>query len=359
MSKDSEEAEGQTQATASLITAYLHAVHPTSVMAPRLARSSNFPRATSQLSSKIIPSFLLPRYSCQSRSASILADLRNTPGSYSHKKRVGRGPASGKGKTSGRGHNGQGQRGGTPFVQALGRHFEGGQTPLERSHSKRGFVNKYVPISVKCGVSILRLSGDFRLTSWTIDSFSLDLEKLNLAKLASWISQGRIDPTRPITPRELLQSKCISRPKDGVKLLAGGKETLPTQPLHIIISRASAQAIAAVEAAGGKVSTRYYTKFAFRQILKGRMDPVHSLRSKFDEAEWGPRLAGQNIYRLPDPTSRKAMEYYRDPAYRGYLSYMVPEGQTPSLFFKTPGVGVRGERKGKEPKAKAQDNRLF
>lgn len=45
-------------------------------------------------------------------------------------------------------------------------------------------------------------------------------------------------------------------------------------------------------------------------------------------------LVWQN--RLPDPVSRKAIEYYRDPAHRGYLSYQVGQGQGPSLFFKTP-----------------------
>lgn len=50
-------------------------------------------------------------------------------------------------------------------------------------------------------------------------------------------------------------------------------------------------------------------------------------------------------YRLPDPTSRKDIEYYRDPAHRGYLSYLVGEGQGPSLFFKTPGTGRVDTRK--------------
>lgn len=43
-------------------------------------------------------------------------------------------------------------------------------------------------------------------------------------------------------------------------------------------------------------------------------------------------------YRLPDPASRPDIEYYRDPAHRGYLSYTIAEGQGPSLFFKTPSI---------------------
>lgn len=262
-----------------------------------------------------IPSFLLPFLHArqQHRNASILSSLSNVTSSYGHRKRVGRGPSSGKGKTAGKGMNGQKKRGTVPFIHSLGRPFNGGQTPNEIVHGKRGFHNP----------------------------FSVSLQTVNLSKLTSWIVQNRIDPTRPITVRELHQSRCIASPKDGVKLLATGKETLPPNtPLQIIASRASAAAIAAVEAAGGKVSTRYYTPFALRQIVRGRMDPVHSLQSNFNEEEWGERQAIG--YRLPDPTSRKDMEYYRDPAKRGYLSHLVPEGEGPSLFYKTPGVKKRG-----------------
>lgn len=210
--------------------------------------------------------------------------------------------------------------GAVPFMHSLGRRFNGGETAPEVWHGSRGFHS----------------------------AFSIDLQPVNLSKLSSWIAQKRIDPTRPITTRELHQSRCIASPKDGVKLLGTGKESLPPNtPLHIITSRASASAIAAVEAAGGKVSTRYYTPFALRHIVRGTMDPVHSLQSQFDEAEWGARMnAG---YRLPDPTSRKDIEYYRDPAKRGYLSHLVRDGEGPSLFYKAPGVknpGALSKKKG-------------
>jgi hypothetical protein len=42
-------------------------------------------------------------------------------------------------------------------------------------------------------------------------------------------------------------------------------------------------------------------------------------------------------YRLPDPTSRPDIEYYRDPAHRGYLAYQLAPGESPSLYFKVPG----------------------
>ena len=282
------------------------------------------------------PSFLLPfLQSCPHRHASILSSLRNTAGSYSHRKRLGRGPSSGKGKTAGRGENGQKKKSGTPFIHSLGRPFNGGQTPDEVVHGKRGFYN----------------------------FFSRDWQVVNLSKLTDWIQQRRIDPTRPITPRELWQSRCIAQPKDGIKLLATGKENLPSDmPLNIIVSRASASAIAAVEAAGGKVQTRYYTPFALRKIVRGEMDPVHSLQSSLDEKVWGQRRQIGDGFRLPDPTARKEREYYRDPEKRGYLTHTVLEGQGPSLFFKPPGRATKvteGSLEKKKRAAEGASNKLW
>lgn len=67
-----------------------------------------------------------------------LHNLRPAPGSKQKPKRVGRGRASGTGKTSGRGHKGQRARAGTGKTH---RAFEGGQMPLSRRVPKRGFTN--------------------------------------------------------------------------------------------------------------------------------------------------------------------------------------------------------------------------
>ena len=166
--------------------------------------------------------------------------------------------------------------------------------------------------------------------------------------------------------RELNSSRCLHGIKDGVKLLARGKDELTT-PIHIIVSRASAEAISAVEKAGGSVTTRYYSPFAIKKILKGEMDPIHSSRSEIElplpeTAEELGVARGQWKYKLPDPTSRKDLEYYRDEAHRGYLSHLVEEGQGPSLYFKTPGLR---KKTGKEVKssegkaAKGLENRLW
>lgn len=71
----------------------------------------------------------------QTRNASILGSLANNKGAIHIKKRVGRGPSSGHGKTSGRGHKGQKQHG------KVNPWFQGGQTPLIVKHGSMGFTN--------------------------------------------------------------------------------------------------------------------------------------------------------------------------------------------------------------------------
>ncbi|KAL8724136.1 MAG: hypothetical protein Q9181_006967 [Wetmoreana brouardii] len=273
--------------------------------------------------SRISPPFL-PFLYPQQRPASILSSISDNPGAYHKKIRRGRGPSSGKGKTSGRGHKGQKQHGKVP------RGFNGGQTPDEVVHGIRGFNN--------------------------VSSFSVDMKPLNLEKVQSWVDQGRLDPSKPITIRELAKSRCVSQVKDGVKLLAKGSEHL-TSPLHIITSRASASAIAAVEAAGGSVTTRYYTPASIERIIKGKTDPIHSLQSQISVE--GQQERKRYDMRLPDPTSRKDIEYYRDPAHRGYLSHQLEEGQGPSLFFKTPGTGKFVAKAVRRKTASAAENRIW
>jgi len=104
-------------------------------MPPRLPSLAAYARAAPVLS---IPftSLLLPIF--QIRSASILSNLSDTPGAYNKRIRRGRGPSSGKGKTSGRGHKGQKQHGKVPAK------FQGGQTADSVVHGVRGFVNMLV-----------------------------------------------------------------------------------------------------------------------------------------------------------------------------------------------------------------------
>ena len=89
-----------------------------------------------------------------------LHELSPAPGSKQSRKRVGRGPGSGLGKTAGRGHKGQRSRSG--YSQRLG--FEGGQMPLIRRVPKRGFTNifktRYQVVNLS---SLAELSGDVTL----------------------------------------------------------------------------------------------------------------------------------------------------------------------------------------------------
>lgn len=195
------------------------------------------------------------------------------------------------------------------------------------------------------------------------------MSPINVNRIQAWIDAGRLDPSQPITLKELGSSRCIHGIKDGVKLLARGAGDL-TSPINIVVSRASAAAIEAVEKAGGSVTTRFYSKTAITRVRRGLSDPINSLQSRplaLGEAaaslsETGVAQGKKFAYRLPDATSRKDIEYYRDPAHRGYLSYMVEEGHGPSLFFKTPGMGRMHKRKitAKDGKTVAKgENRIW
>ncbi|KAJ5937900.1 54S ribosomal protein L10 [Penicillium verhagenii] len=268
--------------------------------------------------------FLAPQFQ-QTRNASILSSLSDNPSAYNKRIRRGRGPASGKGKTAGRGTKGQKAHGKVPFG------FNGGQT-------------KDIVVSGTRGEET--------------NILALEMAPVNLSRIQEWIDQGRIDPARPITIRELTQSRCIHRHKDGVKVLGDGAAALK-QPIHLVVSRASGSAIAAVEAAGGSVATRFYTRSSIKHIMANETHPFISLAwsaesgskdllaaefaklsveggASVDIEEKSVMEAKGLRYRLPDPTRRRDIEYYRDPAHRGYLSHLLKPSEGPSLFFRSP-----------------------
>lgn len=262
----------------------------------------------------------------QTRSASILASLSDNPGAHQKRIRVGRGPSSGKGKTSGRGHKGQKQHGKVkPW-------FQGGQTPLIFQKGRLGFENLRAPV----------------------------MSEVNLDKLQEWIDAGRIDPSKPITPKELILSNLVGTIKDGIKLLGRGSDALK-QPIDIMVSRASASAISGVERAGGKIVTRYYTKEAIKRLVKGTSIntglPLPTGPEHVEPVLEAMREKGFS-YRLPDPTSRWDIEYYRDPAHRGYLSHTLKPGQSPSLYFKVPPAQIAKDTE-KKKKVKPEDVKLW
>jgi large subunit ribosomal protein L15 len=149
-----------------------------------------------------------------------LNEIRDNPGARLKSKRLGRGIGSGKGKTSGKGVKGQKAREG---VSLNG--FEGGQLPIYRRLPKRGFTNvnrkEYAP--------------------------------LNLGTLEAAIEDGKLNANETITEALLAQAGVVRVNKvDGIRLLARGTIS---KAVTIEVSGASAAAIAAIEAAGGKVTT--------------------------------------------------------------------------------------------------------
>lgn len=136
-----------------------------------------------------------------------LHELSPAPGSRKSRKRVGRGPGSGLGKTAGRGHKGQKSRSGYSRRAA----FEGGQMPLVRRVPKRGFTN------------IFR-------TAYTV---------VNLDALAEL--EGTVDP-------QVLREKGLVRKNRPVKVLGGGEIS---KALVVRAHGFSATARSKIEAAGG------------------------------------------------------------------------------------------------------------
>ncbi|SFJ01267.1 50S ribosomal protein L15 [Albimonas pacifica] len=147
-----------------------------------------------------------------------LNELRDNPGATKPRKRVGRGPGSGVGKTGGRGIKGQKSRSGVAING-----YEGGQMPIYRRLPKRGFTKP------------------FR------DEFVV----INLDGLAKFIEAGKIDASAKIDEDVLIASGLVRRKRDGVRLLGRGEVT---QALTIEVTGASKSAIAAIEKAGGTVT---------------------------------------------------------------------------------------------------------
>lgn len=146
-----------------------------------------------------------------------LNELADNPGATKKRKRIGRGPGSGTGKTGGRGIKGQTSRSGVAI-----KGFEGGQMPIHRRLPKRGFNN----INAK--------------------KFAI----INLKTLAEALERGAISAGASLDETALISAGVIRRPLDGVRLLAKGELTTA---LTLEVAGASKAAIEAVEKAGGKV----------------------------------------------------------------------------------------------------------
>lgn len=143
-----------------------------------------------------------------------LNEIRRPSGYKKPKTRKGRGPGTGNGKTSGRGHKGQLARSGSK-QRAW---FEGGQMPIQRRLPKRGFKNHF---SIEYQVINLR-----------------DLEKLDTAQVSS---------------ATLWEKGLLKDPEGLVKLLGDGGVT---KAYSVEVHKASKSAAAAIAAAGGTLSLK-------------------------------------------------------------------------------------------------------
>ncbi|MBS4535539.1 50S ribosomal protein L15 [Clostridium sp. D2Q-14] len=142
-----------------------------------------------------------------------LHELRpNKGGSTKPRKRLGRGTATGQGKTSGRGENGQNSRSGGGVRPG----FEGGQMPIYRRLPKRGFTNIFAK-------------------EYTI----INLKDLN-----------RFEDGTEVTPELLKETGVIKKIQDGVKVLGNGELN---KKLTIKAHKFSKSATEKIEAVGGKV----------------------------------------------------------------------------------------------------------
>ncbi len=129
------------------------------------------------------------------------------------RKRVGRGPGSGIGKTAGRGENGQKSRSGA----SISAWFQGGQTPIYRRVPKRGFNNA---------------------------RFEVKFATINLSEIDKFFKDGDV-----VTPEVLKERGLLKKQLNGVKVLGNGNLT---HKLTVKANRFSSSAVTKIENAGGK-----------------------------------------------------------------------------------------------------------
>ena len=146
----------------------------------------------------------------------ILSNLKPPKGSRKKPKRVGRGPGSGLGKTSGKGHKGQKSRSGA-HIPAW---FEGGQMPLQRRIPKFGFRSK----------------------------FRIEYQVLNLGALQKYYDKGELKNGN-LNPDMLFKEGVISKKNRPVKILGDGDFK---QKLEISAHAFSKSAKEKIEKSGGK-----------------------------------------------------------------------------------------------------------
>jgi len=138
-----------------------------------------------------------------------LSNLSPAPGSHRDRKRIGRGPGSGHGKTSGKGHKGSKARTGHGGPGGGKPHFEGGQMPLTRRLPKRGFTPPF-----RVENQVVALEDLTRVPAGT------EITHVSLA--AAGLIEGNKGPAKLLANGELTQAVTVR----GIKLSAGAREKI-------------------------------------------------------------------------------------------------------------------------------------
>ena len=161
-----------------------------------------------------------------------LNDIRDNKDAVQNRKRIGRGIGSGTGKTSGQGHKGQKARSGVAI-----KGFEGGQMPIHRRLPKRGFNN----------------------------IFRVEFSEINFDKIEKLIQDKKIDPSKVIDSKILLELGIIKKLNEKIKLLAKGELK---SKINIEVTASSVSAKECVEKNGGVLKIIDQKKSVKKKIEK-------------------------------------------------------------------------------------------
>ncbi len=219
-----------------------------------------------------------------------LQELHDNPNATKKRKRVGRGPGSGTGKTAGRGMKGQKSSSGVSFGC-----YEGGKMPLYLRMPIRGF------------------------TQFIYKQYA----EVNLGALQRFIDEGKIKADAPITEQVLLDCGLVRRLRDGVRIL--GKGELKVK-VDLVVTGASKGAVVMVEKLGGTLA-----------VAPAKPEKVTRGKALVRKNEAAALLAGGAPKAKPAPKAEepKAEE---------------PKAEAPKAEA-TSGEAQKAEAKSEEPKA--------
>lgn len=262
-------------AAAGQTASVLRAAWPRSTMGSMIAGKKSFAASVAHVRffspASCAWSESLSKGASSSSSFLTLHNLKASAGSDTRRKQVGRGHASGRGKRSGRGQKGfkAHSRKASPRVD-----FEGGQSTLiERFPMLGNRVRRSTP--------------------------EMELSPMNLGVLQELLDSGKLDATKPITIKDLVNVDSL-KVKEGVFLSAKGLQNFTATNIKIEVSKASKAAIEAIESQGGSVVARYHSTETikyFKNPLDYAVPPVDT-----------------------PPLNRNLVALYLDPERRGYLS---------------------------------------